>query len=187
MRRSGFILFLVLLAVLSCSKKNEMIEPVLKELDETIDNRQRFENEKQDRIARLKKDLQETNDIHKRTELYSSLFDQYKNYQYDSAFVYAKLLEKNALKEGSKIEYRAKSQVALLHCFKSVGFFNEAVDVIRAFDPKDVPSPICAEFYFLGAETWQNLSSFVSGTEALASKYDAEKLCRPGFIPIWIC
>ena len=176
MRRSGFILFLVLLAVLSCSKKNEMIEPVLKELDETIDNRQRFENEKQDRIARLKKDLQETNDIHKRTELYSSLFDQYKNYQYDSAFVYAKLLEKNALKEGSKIEYRAKSQVALLHCFKSVGFFNEAVDVIRAFDPKDVPSPICAEFYFLGAETWQNLSSFVSGTEALASKYDAEKL-----------
>ena len=176
MKRSGFILVLVLLTVLSCSKKNEMIEPVLKELDETIDNRQRFENEKQDRIARLKKDLQETNDIHKRTELYSSLFDQYKNYQYDSAFVYAKLLEKNALKEGSKIEYRAKSQVALLHCFKSVGFFNEAVDVIRAFDPKDVPSPICAEFYFLGAETWQNLSSFVSGTEALASKYDAEKL-----------
>ena len=187
MRRSGFILVLVLLTVLSCSKKNEMIEPVLKELDETIDNRQRFENEKQDRIARLKKDLQETNDIHKRTELYSSLFDQYKNYQYDSAFVYAKLLEKNALKEGSKIEYRAKSQVALLHCFKSVGFFNEAVDVIRAFDPKDVPSPICAEFYFLGAETWQNLSSFVSGTEALASKYDAEKLIHTYMdMLIWI-
>ena len=154
MKRSGFILVLVLLTVLSCSKKNEMIEPVLKELDETIDNRQRFENEKQDRIARLKKDLQETNDIHKRTELYSSLFDQYKNYQYDSAFVYAKLLEKNALKEGSKIEMSES----------------------RAFDPKDVPSPICAEFFFLGAETWQNLSSFVSGTEALASKYDAEKL-----------
>ena len=176
MIRSGFILLLVLLAGLSCSKKNEMIEPALKELDETIDNRQRFESEKQDRIARLKKDLSETRDVHKRTELYSSLFDQYKNYQYDSAFVYAKLLEKSALQEGGKVEYRAKAQVALLHCFKSVGFFNEAVDVIRAFDPKDVPAPICAEFYFLGAETWQNLSSFVSGTEALASKYDAEKL-----------
>ena len=57
MIRSGFILLLVLLAGLSCSKKNEMIEPALKELDETIDNRQRFESEKQDRIARLKKDL----------------------------------------------------------------------------------------------------------------------------------
>ena len=167
---------MVLLAGLSCSKKNEMIEPALKELDETIDNRQRFESEKQDRIARLKKDLSETRDVHKRTELYSSLFDQYKNYQYDSAFVYAKLLEKSALQEGGKVEYRAKAQVALLHCFKSVGFFNEAVDVIRAFDPKDVPAPICAEFYSLGAATWQNLSSFVSGTEALASKYDEEKL-----------
>ena len=93
----SYVFFIpVALLVLSCAKPNEKIEPVLRELDETIDNRQRFENEKQDRIARLKKDLQETDNIHKRTELYSSLFDQYKNYQYDSAFVYAKLLEKNA-------------------------------------------------------------------------------------------
>ena len=176
MIRSGFILLLVLLAGLSCSKKNQMIEPVLKGLDETIDNRQLFENEKQESIARLKRDLLETRDAHKRTEIYCSLFDEYKNYQYDSAFVYAKLIEKSALQESGKVEYRAKAQVALLHCFKSVGFFNEAVDVIRAFDPKGVPAPICAEFFFLGAATWQNLSSFVSGTEALASKYDEEKL-----------
>lgn len=175
MIRSGFILLLVLLAGLSCSKKNQMIEPVLKELDETIDNRQLFENEKQESIARLKRDLLETRDAHKRTEIYCSLFDEYKNYQYDSAFVYAKLIEKSALQESGEVEYRAKAQVALLHCFKSVGFFNEAVDVIRAFDPKGVPAPICAEFYSLGAATWQNLSSFVSGTEALASKYDEEK------------
>ena len=95
MRISRFIFVLVLLACLSCSKKNEMIEPVLRELDETIDNRQRFENEKQDRIARLKNDLLDAEDAHKRIEIYSSLFDQYKNYQYDSAFVYAKLLEKS--------------------------------------------------------------------------------------------
>ena len=100
----SYVFFIpVALLVLSCAKPNEKIEPVLRELDETIDNRQRFENEKQDRIARLKKDLQETDNIHKRTELYYSLFDQYKNYQYDSAFVYAKLLEKNAetLHQGS--------------------------------------------------------------------------------------
>lgn len=176
MRHSGFILILALLACLSCSKMNEKVEPVLRELDETIDNRQRFENEKQDRIARLMKDLSVTADADKQTDIYSSLFNQYKNYQYDSAFVYAKLLEKSALQEGAKVEYRAKAQIALLHCFKSVGFFNEAVDVIRAFDPTDVPASLCAEFYFLGAATWQNLSSFVSGTEALALKYDAEKL-----------
>lgn len=176
MRISRFIFVLVLLACLSCSKKNEMIDPVPRELDETIDNRQRFENEKQDRIARLKNDLLDAEDAHKRIEIYSSLFDQYKNYQYDSAFVYAKLLEKSASQEDHGVEYRAKAQIALLHCFKSVGFFNEAVDIIRAFDPIDVPAPLCADFYFLGAETWQNLSSYVSGTEELARKYDAEKL-----------
>lgn len=176
MKKAFFILVLSLLACLSCSKKNEMIEPVLRELDEAIDHRQRYENEKQVRIERLKEGLSETSDSHNKIEFYSALFDQYKNYQYDSAFVYAKLLEKYAFEEGSNETYKAKAQVALLHCFKSVGFFNEAVDVIRAFNPKGVPAPLCAEFYFLGAETWQNLSSYVSGTEALASKYDAEKL-----------
>lgn len=170
------ILVLAIIVGLSCSKENEMIEPVLRELDETIDHRQQYENEKQVRIAHLKDVLSETKDPHTRIELYSALFDQYKNYQYDSAYVYAKLLGQAAIDGESNETSEAKAQIALLHCFKSVGYFNEAVDVIRSFDPKGVPAPLCAEFYFLGAETWQNLSSFVSGTEDLASRYDTEKL-----------
>lgn len=176
MKHRVLISVVALLACLSCSNKNEMIEPVLRELDETIDHRQRYEDEKQVRIARLKEGLSESLDSQARIDLYSALFDQYKNYQYDSAFVYAKLLELAADNEGSNENHKAKAQIALLHCFKSVGFFNEAVDVIRSFDPNGVSAPLCAEFYFLGAETWQNLSSFVSGTDDLASRYDAEKL-----------
>ncbi len=174
MRCYGLILAWVLLTCLSCSVKNESIEPVLRELDDMIDNRPRFEQAKLNRIQMLKKNLSGTVDHLKRMDLYSSLFEQYKNYQSDSAFVYAKLLEKGAEKSGA--EYRARAQVALLHCFKSVGFFKEAVDVIRAFDPAGVPAAICAEFYFLEAQTWQNLSSFVSGTEVLVREYDARKL-----------
>lgn len=176
MRNRVAILLVAMLACLSCSKKNGMIEPVLRELDETIAHRQRYEDEKQVRIAYLKRGLSESTSPQARIELYSALFDQYKNYQYDSAFVYAKLLEKAAFDEDSNESHKAKAQIALLHCFKSVGFFNEAVDVIRSFNPEGVLDPLCAEFYFLEAEAWQNLSSFVSGTEDLASRYDAEKL-----------
>ena len=183
----NFILSLIIPVCLSCAKdqNNYQLKTVLRELDETIDNRQRFENETQLKISRLKEELARTDSSGCRFDLYSALFEQYKNYQYDSAFVYAKLMEKSAFREnpcgeagkcGSGSIYKAKAQIALLYCFKSVGFFNEACDVIRTFDSENVPASLCAEFYFLCAETYQNMSSYVKGTEVLSSKYDRERL-----------
>lgn len=183
----NFILSLIIPVCLSCAKdqNNYQLKTVLRELDETIDNRQRFENETQLKISRLKEELARTDSSECRFDLYSALFEQYKNYQYDSAFVYAKLMEKSAFREnpcgeagkcGSGSIYKAKAQIALLYCFKSVGFFNEACDVIRTFDSENVPASLCAEFYFLCAETYQNMSSYVKGTEVLSSKYDRERL-----------
>ena len=162
---------LLVLSFLSCSGRNEQIDSILQELDRTIDNRWRYEQEKLQKIDRLKEELAKTDEPLVRMEYYSALFDQYKNYQYDSAFVYAKLLEQSAVGE-----YKAKAQIALLHCFKSVGFFYEAVEVIKAFNPQGVPPSLCAEFYFLCAETWQSLSSYVSGSDVLSAEYDAQRL-----------
>ena len=183
----NFILSLIIPVCLSCAKdqNNYQLKTVLRELDETIDNRQRFENETQLKISRLKEELARTDSSGCLFDLFSALFEQYKNYQYDSAFVYAKLMEKSAFREnpcgeagkcGSGSIYKAKAQIALLYCFKSVGFFNEACDVIRTFDSENVPASLCAEFYFLCAETYQNMSSYVKGTEVLSSKYDRERL-----------
>ena len=165
------IAFLVLLTCLSCSSRNEKIDSILLELDRTIDNRGSYEQEKLQKIARLKEELARADEPIARMEYYSALFDQYKNYQYDSAFVYAKLLEQSAVGE-----YKAKAQIALLHCFKSVGFFYEAVEVIKGFSPEGVSPSLCAEFYFLSAETWQSLSSYVRGSEVLSSQYDTRRL-----------
>ena len=183
----NFILSLIIPVCLSCAKdqNNYQLKTVLRELDETIDNRQRFENETQLKISRLKEELARTDSSGCRFDLYSALFEQYKNYQYDSAFVYAKLMEKSAFREnpcgeagkcGSGSIYKAKAQIALLYCFKSVGFFNEACDVIRTFSSENAPPSLCAEFYVLCAETYQNMSAYGKGTEFLSSKYDRERL-----------
>lgn len=165
------ITLLFLLSFFSCTSRNEKMDSILLELDRTIDNRWRYEQEKLQKIARLKEELAKADEPLARMEYYSALFDQYKNYQYDSAFVYAQLLEKTAVGE-----YKAKAQIALLHCFKSVGFFYEAVEVIKAFSPEGVPPSLCAEFYFLCAETWQSLSSYVRGSDVLSSRYDSLRL-----------
>ena len=59
MNPKDFMLLLLLLVCLACTKEgeNNRIRTVLRELDETIDNRQRFENETQIKIVRLKEEL----------------------------------------------------------------------------------------------------------------------------------
>ena len=55
----NFILPLIILVCLSCAKEKDkyQIETVLRELDETIDNRQQFEKETQLKISRLKEKI----------------------------------------------------------------------------------------------------------------------------------
>lgn len=199
----------------------EEISDILGELDKTIDRREQFSLQKERRIINIKDELSAGGAIDS-FYLCHRLFDEYKYYQYDSAYVYARKLESMALESGRK-EDLAVAESALLFCFKSVGFFNEAVAVIEGFefrllgsgnkpdfrsgryhvarqsmarmpdrgniqvhgdilgngDSKDhgeIPDRILLQFYMLCAETYQNLSSYVSGSADLARKYDKEKL-----------
>ena len=159
---------------LSCSKGNAVVDPYLNELDQEIALRDVYEKAKKERIMMMESSLRAAGNNQTEWALAAQLFEEYKNYQYDSAFVYAHRLQEMSRRSGRRYDM-AKAQIAILHCYKSVGFFNEAVDVIRAFDPEGVPDDLCSEFYFLCAETYQNLSSYVEGTTLLAQKYDVEK------------
>lgn len=157
----------------------EEISDILGELDKTIDRREQFSLQKERRILNIKDELAAGGAIDS-FYLCHRLFDEYKYYQYDSAYVYARKLESMALESGRR-EDLAVAESALLFCFKSVGFFNEAVAVIEGFESGlqgsgNIPDRILVQFYMLCAETYQNLSSYVCGSADLARKYDEEKL-----------
>lgn len=166
----------------------EEISDILGELDKTIDRREQFSLQKDRRILNIKDELAAGGAIDS-FYLCHRLFDEYKYYQYDSAYVYARKLESMALESGRR-EDLAVAESALLFCFKSVGFFNEAVAVIEGFESGqarmqdrgniqvhgDIPDRILVQFYMLCAETYQNLSSYVRGSADLSRKYDEEKL-----------
>ncbi|MCI1786219.1 MAG: DUF6377 domain-containing protein [Bacteroidales bacterium] len=148
---------------------------VLKELDRTIETRDHYQKEKEVRISGIKTQLVNFTDKTEEFNMYSQLFDEYKYFQYDSAYVYARKLEKIAKKTLKKSDI-AIAESALLFCFKSVGFFSEATAIIRDFKTEDVPDDLLVNYYILCAETYQNLSSYVSGAADLASGYDEKKL-----------
>ena len=153
-------------------------EDVLDELDKTIDRREQFNKAKERRIAVLKAGLAGMEDPVRKFHIYNQLFEEYKIYQYDSAYFYARRLESLAksLGGGRDNDFSAVASSALLCCFKSVGFFNEAVEIINGFNPSGVSDGVLASFYILCASTWQNLSSYVEGLPDLQEKYDSLKL-----------
>ena len=154
-------------------------EDVLDELDKTIDRREQFNKAKERRIADLKTGLTGMEDPVRKFHIYNQLFEEYKIYQYDSAYFYARRLESLAKSLRGGVEnndFNAIASSALLCCFKSVGFFNEAVEIINGFNPSGVSDGVLASFYILCASTWQNLSSYVEGLPDLQEKYDSLKL-----------
>ena len=165
----GFLVSLVLFSLPTVD--NESIEDVLTRVDKAIEQRDSYGVAKQQRIDELKGQLSGSNQF----GTYNRIFNQYKYYQYDSAYVYARKLEKLAESSGKRID-AAIAQSALLFCYKSVGFFNEATDIIDHFRPEGLPDRLLSDFYLLCAQTYQNLSSYVSGTAELSTEYDQRKM-----------
>lgn len=165
------IVFVLFLSQFYALGKEYDLNRVLNAVNEEIKERDSYQVVKEKRIADLKKELNESNEFN----IYNQLFDEYKYYQNDSSYMYARRLEAVALKSGKNIE-KAIAQSALLFCYKSVGFFKEATDIISNFDPSGLPDELLMNFYLLCAHTYQNLSSYVNGTLDLSAEYDKLKI-----------
>ncbi|MDD4481552.1 MAG: DUF6377 domain-containing protein [Bacteroidales bacterium] len=172
-----YVLSLILSIVLSfeSSVQQSDVKSVLKELDEAIEKQEQYCKPKELRIKNLVEELQISSGRPNEFNICNQLFEEYKYYQYDSAYVYARKLESFANKSGKRTD-AAIAQAALLFCYKSVGFFNEALEIIRSFQPEEVPDEILVNFYVLCASTYQNLSSYVYGTQYLTEKYNKKVL-----------
>ncbi len=171
------LLLAILTIVLSfeSSVQQSDVNAKLKELDETIEKQEQYSKPKELRIKNLIEELQISEGRSNEFNICNQLFEEYKFYQYDSAYVYARKLESLAEKSGKRAD-DAIAQAALLFCYKSVGFFNEAIEIIKNFQSEEVPDEILVNFYVLCASTYQNLYSYVQGTKNLTEKYNQKVL-----------
>jgi len=75
----------------------QSVEELLNQLDAAIENRDRYTAEKINRINVLKSRLPGTS-LQEQYDLYSAVYDEYKSFTYDSAFLYARRLQDAAKK-----------------------------------------------------------------------------------------
>lgn len=130
----------------------------MKELDEVIAHREEFEQRKRTRIEGLKNQLDRTT-LHQEFAITTRIFDEYKSFIYDSAFLYALRLQELARSlQHPSLVYRSK--INLGFTLVSAGLFNETLDTLRSIRSRWLPDSLKSDYFFLIGRTCYDLGEF---------------------------
>ena len=161
MRKQSIIIIFFLFIWTSALASDEG-DQSLKDLDNYIGQREHYIQLRENRINILKQRVTSINNDTERFEIYSSLFDEYKSYKYDSAFVYAQKSFATAQKLSDLNKtIEAKRQMAF--CYLSSGLFKEASDIMKSIDVRNSPINIKRDYYVLLARLYYDMADYSSG------------------------
>jgi len=151
---------------------------LMEQLKNTLANKGYFDRQKEKRVLSLQQQVKECQpqDLEKRYGLYSQLFEEYRSYQYDSAYVYTQKLIKLslAMNDVSK-QYDSKIKLGII--LISSGMFKETLDCLTEVNPKVLNrnSKLCYYrlkcSYYVYLANYNNDKYYSSGYRKIAQKY----------------
>lgn len=149
MRRAIYVIILITLSTFSVIASNKELIDTLNSLDCLLENKTYYTQEKESHISELKNKLSTSKCLEDKYKYSVKLYDEYKAYQYDSAYHYANNSYELATSLNNS-EYRLESKCALIFCLLSAGLFKEAFDVFQGIDYDKVSVPYRIKYYALG-------------------------------------
>ncbi|RYY64029.1 MAG: hypothetical protein EOO13_18935, partial [Chitinophagaceae bacterium] len=141
---------------------------LMKELDKAIAESATYDALKHESIRRIKNSFEPlinpsagSNKLALEYDYYEALYDQYKIFRFDTAYIYAKQLEDIAvlLKDGAKL---SQAKIKLMFVLVSAGMFNEASELMKEINISAQPDSIKAHYYALKARYYYDLGDFVN-------------------------
>lgn len=164
MKRNPHIILFLCFSLLGITMhaQTERAQESLKELDSYIEKSDFYIQIREGRIDSLRQKINTTKGDSERFDVYSALFDEYRSYKYDSAYMYANRSLDIALdlKDENKIS-EAKRYIAF--CYLSSGLFKEAYDIMSTIDVEDAPTSIKQEYYSLLARLYYDMADYSYG------------------------
>jgi len=142
-------------------KASDNPDSLQKVLNQVLENKAQFDKNKLQQIEKIKetadRDLSSLKDTY---EAYQQLFDAYKSFIHDSAYVYCKKLTAFAylLKDPNKINYARLNMAFLLI---SAGIFKEGIDTLDQINTGYLTDQQRYEYLFLQARSHFDLADFV--------------------------
>ncbi|MCB8994129.1 MAG: tetratricopeptide repeat protein [Bacteroidales bacterium] len=137
----------------------------LDSLDYYISHQYEYDMQKEDFIQKIKDEItRNKEDNQKLYQLYVDMFEEYRSYIYDSAYVYvAKLIDiSSALNDSDKI---ISSKVKLGFCYLSSGLFKEAFDILSSLDVENCAIETKIEYYTCKSRLYFDLGDYNNTAE----------------------
>lgn len=170
MKNTFFIFLVAFCCVLPVSvSADRQMDDWLHKLDESLANRDKYEQKRVERINSLKENMDYAKTHGKEFEQLYSLYNEYKSYCYDSArhYAYASLevaqLEKN---ENNILQ----AQNAIAFSLISAGILSEAHEVMKSIDRRKLSGALLNEYYDNYGRLWRSMADYVK-EEPFYTKY----------------
>lgn len=133
----------------------------LDNLKDELNKKAVYDKQKETTIRGLKKKLAITakNDLQRQFDLSLKLYDEYKSYQYDSAYVYAgKLQELSVLLKSPSKEYYSKIKIGFI--LLSSGMFKETFDSLKGINVASLDDSVKFEYYSLLTRAYYDVAGY---------------------------
>ncbi|MDP4239117.1 MAG: DUF6377 domain-containing protein [Bacteroidota bacterium] len=167
------IILLILCLQLASLLRAERLDSMFVELDKYIARSSYYMNLKETKIHKIKKELRgASNESYDQLQHFAALFEEYKSYKYDSAYVYAiKTLDiAHKLNNPEKI---VEAKVRLVFCFLSSGLFKEAFDIAKDSDVEGLSPSVRLAYYKITARLYYDMADY-NGVEPFKADYIAK-------------
>ena len=167
-----------------CAKNTDSL---LRELKSELAKKNRYDNKKEVRIQALKLSATKipANQLQELYSIYTKLYEEYKVYQFDSAYIYNQKIERISKTLNDKSKYY-DSKIKQGFILLSAGMFKECFECLNQIDTKFLTDSVKIEYYSLKSRSYSDLAdynnniNFTPYDNALAIKYldSALKICK---------
>lgn len=157
--KNFFLVFLGLLLFSGVGKAAPAIDSLLMELDQTLEKRWRYQQQKEQEIDALKVLAGQTREGEELYVLYGRLFDAYLPFDTDSAYQYAQLRLRLA-QSAQNPDWLVGAQLNRASVFNATGLYNEAVDIMESMDVGELPQPLKLSYFHLGRTVYGAMADF---------------------------
>ena len=153
----GIILILLSITI-SVAGAQSVNDSLLQQLEFEISKRAAYEKNKIDRLESLKVRAAVRKGV-EQLKLFSDIYSEYKTYKYDSAFLYARRMQKLAQSLGDRNLINS-ARIKTSYVLVSSGLFTEALDTLRKINTHLLNDSLKVRYYDVIARACVDLADF---------------------------
>ena len=147
------------------------VDSCLDKLDRELEKKEFYDAQKEQRIGQIRNSLKSALDNPDRYGISRNLFEEYKSYKYDSAYVYARRMEELAAELGTA-DRVVEARCATTFCLLSAGLYKEAFDAMESLSTEGVTPHVLLKYYQMQVRLYYSAREYAQ-TDPYFEQYSA--------------